>query len=111
MGGTINEQYPVGVTRETVLEQQVRDLRAELAAAKWLRETAGNYLTPEERTHNETAAQALEALAWQEKNKAGVGPGWTETGWLCEVRDQEYVADTPLGALLAAMEGEKDDKG
>lgn len=30
MGGTINEQYPVGVTREIVLEQQIRDLKAEL---------------------------------------------------------------------------------
>ena len=30
MGGTINEQYPVGVTREMVLEQQIRDLKAEL---------------------------------------------------------------------------------
>ena len=52
------------------------------------------------------AAQALEALAWQAENKAGVGPGWTETGWLCEVRDQEYYADTPLGAILAAMKEE-----
>lgn len=76
------------------------------AAAKWLRETAGNYLTEQEREHNEIAAQALEAWAWQQERKAGVGPGWTDSGWRCEVDDQEYDADAPLGAVLAAMEGE-----
>lgn len=53
------------------------------------------------------AAQALEAWAWQQERKAGVGPGWTDSGWRCEVDDQEYDANTPLGAVLAAMEGEK----
>lgn len=45
MGGTINEQYPVGVTKTMVLEGQLRrviaerdQLRAELAAAKEIAE-------------------------------------------------------------------------
>jgi hypothetical protein len=55
------------------------------------------------------AAQALEALAWQEEHKALVGP--VVGGWMCHkfsdrIESNAYVADTPLGALLAAMEGE-----
>lgn len=79
------------------------------AAAKWLRETAGNYLTAQEREHNEIAAQALEAWAWQEEQGAKVKQCWTGERWFCDVADGEYVADTPLGAVLAAMEGEKSD--
>lgn len=56
------------------------------------------------------AAQALEALAWQHERKAAVHRAWWgDSDWLCVTRDgYEYYADTPLGALLAAMEGEKD---
>jgi uncharacterized iron-regulated membrane protein len=54
------------------------------------------------------AAQALEALAWQAEVGAKVKQCWTGERWFCEVADGEYVADDPLGALLAAMEGEKD---
>lgn len=53
------------------------------------------------------AAQALEALAWQAEKEAKVIPWGHE--WRCS--DGEKIrahADTPLGALLAAMEGEKD---
>lgn len=53
------------------------------------------------------AAQALEALAWIKES------GWrleydVEGRWCC-TNDvfTRYYADTPLGALLAAMEGEK----
>ena len=54
------------------------------------------------------AAQALEAWAWQQKMEAKVKPCWTGERWFCQVADGEYVADTPLGCVLAAMEGEKD---
>lgn len=60
------------------------------------------------------AAQALEAWAWQQETGACVrrkfaGNCWK---WACYAPSGrswfEYVADTPLGAVLAAMEGEKD---
>ena len=77
------------------------------AAAKRLR--GGDWTTPsQDKADRLLAAQALEAWAWQQERKAGVGPGWTDSGWRCEVDDQEYDADTPLGAVLAAMEGERD---
>ena len=52
------------------------------------------------------AAQALEARAWQAETGAKVKQCWSGERWFCQVADGEYVADTPLGALLAAMEGE-----
>jgi hypothetical protein len=54
------------------------------------------------------AAQALEALAWQAEKKATVQP--YNGGWLCGTIDNSGHADTPLGAILAAMEGESDGK-
>lgn len=79
-------------------------------AAKWLRETSGKYLTPEEEEYNETAAQALEALAWAANQKQPIECVLGK--WRILGRDQYghlkyYYADTPLGALLAAMEGER----
>ena len=56
------------------------------------------------------AAQALEAWAWQQEQGAKVKQCWTGERWFCQVADGEYVADTPLGAVLEAMEGEKDGK-
>ena len=53
------------------------------------------------------AAQALEAWAWQQERKATVQP--YNGGWLCGTIDNSGHADTPLGAVLAAMEGEKDE--
>lgn len=56
------------------------------------------------------AAQALEALAWQEEKGASVRKMRTG-GFFCAVNGDEivnnYYADTPLGALLAAMQGER----
>lgn len=80
------------------------------AAAKWLRETAGKYWTPEEEAYNETAAQALEALAWLKDKDAILQAAWwgDRSDWMVCFDDDEYAADTPLGAILAAMEGEKD---
>lgn len=75
------------------------------AAAERLR--GSDWTTPsQDKADRLLAAQALEAWVWQQERKAGVGPGWTDSGWRCEVDDQEYDADTPLGAVLAAMEGE-----
>lgn len=60
------------------------------------------------------AAQALEALAWQAETQAGVRRKFTGNcwKWACYAPGGqswfEYVADTPLGAILAAMEGERD---
>lgn len=59
------------------------------------------------------AAQALEALAWAENQKQPIECALGK--WRILGRDQYghlkyYYADTPLGALLAAMEGEKDDQ-
>lgn len=81
------------------------------AAAKWLRETAGNYLTAQEREHNEIAAQALEAWAWMAAQSMPIEIALKR--WRILGRDQRghlryYYADTPLGAVLAAMEGELD---
>lgn len=57
------------------------------------------------------AAQALEALAWYGENAALVRK-MSNGEFLCAVHRENvtnnYYADTPLGALLAAMEGEKD---
>jgi hypothetical protein len=53
------------------------------------------------------AAQALEAWAWQQETGALTQPG--DNGWwVCISGDGSgtYAADTPLGALMAAMEGE-----
>lgn len=60
------------------------------------------------------AAQALEAWAWQQETQAGVRRKFTGNcwKWACYAPGGrswfEYVADTPLGALLAAMEEERD---
>lgn len=59
------------------------------------------------------AAQALEALAWQQETGASVRQTTGGEFW-CAVKLQgqqitnNYYADTPLGAVLAAMEGERD---
>jgi len=58
---------------------------------------------------NLLSAQALEAWAWQQETGAKVRECWTGHRWFCEVADGEYVADTPLGAVLAAMEGDRHD--
>lgn len=80
------------------------------ATAKWLKQSAtDSYITDEQTSHLLLAAQALEALAWQAEVGAKVKQCWSGERWFCHVGDGEYVADTPLGALLAAMEGEKDD--
>ncbi len=82
-------------------------LRAELAAAKWLKESAADsYITDQQTSQLLLAAQALEALAWQAEKKATIQP--YNGGWLCGTIDNSGHADTPLGAILAAMEGEKD---
>lgn len=57
------------------------------------------------------AAQALEAWAWQQQTGALTQPG--DNGWwVCISGDgsKTYDADTPLGAVLAAMKGERDAK-
>ena len=61
------------------------------------------------------AAQALEALAWQAESGASVRQ-MCSGGFSCAVTCDEivnnYYADTPLGAILAAMEGEvPNDRG
>ena len=59
------------------------------------------------------AAQALEAWAWQQETGASVREMGTG-GFFCAVNGEEivnnYYADTPLGAVLAAMEGERDGR-
>lgn len=51
------------------------------------------------------AAKALEALAWQAEKGAKVVQWGAE--WRCSYGEKIRVhADTPLGALLAAMDGE-----
>lgn len=55
---------------------------------------------------NLLSAQALEAWAWQQERKATVQP--YNGGWLCGTIDNSGHADTPLGAVLEAMEGERD---
>jgi hypothetical protein len=56
------------------------------------------------------AAQALEALAWLKDKDAILQAAWwgDRSDWMVCFDDDEYAADTPLGALLAAMEGEND---
>lgn len=54
------------------------------------------------------AAQALEALVWQEEVAARVMHYPLTDQWTCETLYGKYYADTPLGAILAAMEGERD---
>lgn len=79
------------------------------AAAQEMREIVdGSWSGRESRDACLLAAQALEALAWMKES------GWrleydVEDRWCC-TNDvfTRYYADTPFGALLAAMEGEKD---
>lgn len=54
------------------------------------------------------AAQALEAWAWVAEKDTTLQPVGLDFDWQLEVNGSEYVADTPMGAVLAAMEGEKD---
>lgn len=60
---------------------------------------------------NLLAAQALEALAWQAETGASVRKGSDGRFFCCGNKDDAtssyYYADTPLGAILAAMEGER----
>ena len=77
------------------------------AAAKEMRDISGGlWYGRESRDVCILAAQALEAWAWQQERKATVQP--YNGGWLCGTIDNSGHADTPLGAVLAAMEGEKD---
>lgn len=55
------------------------------------------------------AAQALEAWAWVEKTDAILQPFGLQSDWRIEVNSLKYYADTPLGCVLAAMEGEKNE--
>lgn len=61
------------------------------------------------------AAQALEAWAWQQETGASVRQTTGGEFW-CAVKLQghqltnNYYADTPLGAVLAAMAGESESK-
>lgn len=81
------------------------------AAAKRLR--GCDWTTPsQDKADRLLAAQALEAWAWQQQTGALTQPG--DNGWwVCISGDgsKTYAADTPLGAVMAAMEGENDDKG
>ncbi len=99
------------------------------AAAKEMREIAdGSWSGRESRDACKLAAQALEALAWMEENGRRLeyedAVRWssgettwrqvdrgTEGSWRC-MNDlfTRYYAATPLAAILAAMEGEKDGK-
>lgn len=79
------------------------------AAAERLR--GCDWTTPsQDKSDRLLAAQALEALAWMKES------GWqleygVEDRWCC-TNDvfTRYYADTPFGAILAAMEGERDDQ-
>lgn len=80
------------------------------AAAKEMREVVdGSWSGRQSRDACILAAQALEAWAWMAES------GWrieyeAEDYWCCtnEVFTR-YYADTPLGAVLAAMKGERSD--
>ena len=81
------------------LQEQVDKLRAELAETK---------------SH---LATALEAWAWMANNNAPtmVAPELKADKWRVLGRDADgylkyYYADTPFGAVLAAMEGERDSE-
>lgn len=59
------------------------------------------------------AAQALEAWAWQQETGASVrqttgGEFWCAVKIEGQQLTNNYYADTPLGAVLAAREGETD---
>jgi len=81
------------------------------AAAKWLKDSAtDSYITDEQTGHLLLAAQALEALAWAANQKQPIECVLGK--WRILGRDQYghlkyYYADTPFGAILAAMEGER----
>lgn len=51
-----------------------------------------------------TAAEVMDLLAWQSERRAGVGPGWTDAGWVCEVDGEQYEGDTPISTLRRARE-------
>ena len=58
----------------------------------------------------EDAAEVLELLAWQADHRVGVGPGWTDAGWICEVSGEQYEGDTIISTLRRAREVERGDK-
>ena len=96
------------------LKAAAERLRAEAKAASKALETVARSGEPHDQCKRERddfllAAQALEAWAWQQETGAKVRECWTGHRWFCEVADGEYVADTPLGAVLAAMEGDRHD--
>lgn len=80
------------------------------AAANRLR--GGDWTTPsQDKADRFLAAQALEALAWAENQKQPIEcvlGKWRILGRCPDGYLRMYHADTPLGAILAAMEGEKD---
>ena len=77
------------------------------AAAKEMREISeGLWYGRESRDVCILAAQALEAWAWQQEKGAKVVPWGME--WRCSDGEEIRVnADTPMEAVLAAMEGER----
>lgn len=53
------------------------------------------------------AAQALEAWAWQQEKGADVQYDIEDDSFVCDTFNGQYRRCTPLGAVMAAMEGEK----